>query len=283
MKDAKRRVSRAPTRERPRARALARTTARPRLKHVAAPLVVAISAFLTFLPALGNGFVTWDDDRNFLNNAHYRGFGFDNLRWMWTTFHMGHYVPLSWMTLGLDYVVWGMNPTGYHLTNVLLHAVAAVLVYFIARRILRAAQPDAEDRPGMLVIAAAVAALVFAMHPLRVESVAWATERRDVLSMCFFLATTVTYLRSLDASPRRRSWYWLSVGLFLCALLSKATAMTLPAVLLIMNAYPLRRLGGAHGWRSAAARRVYVEIAPFAALSAARRSCRSSRSIRRTS
>ncbi|MEO5817319.1 MAG: hypothetical protein ABIT20_18775, partial [Gemmatimonadaceae bacterium] len=75
-------------------------------------LVVALITFVVFLPALRDGFVTWDDDRNFLTNQHYRGLGVTELRWMWTTFHMGHYVPLSWMTLGLDYVLWGMNPAG---------------------------------------------------------------------------------------------------------------------------------------------------------------------------
>src|SRR3712207_3552252 len=72
-----------------------------------APLVVAAATFLAFVPALGNGFVSWDDDANFVDNPYYRGLGPAQLRWMWTTFHLGHYVPLSWMTLGLDYVVWG--------------------------------------------------------------------------------------------------------------------------------------------------------------------------------
>src|SRR5262245_18574753 len=93
-----------------------------------APLGVALLTFVAFLPALNNGFVAWDDDKNFLTNPNYRGLGLDQLRWMWTTFHLGHYVPLSWMTLGLDYVVWGLDPRGYHLTNLLLHTANAVLV-----------------------------------------------------------------------------------------------------------------------------------------------------------
>src|SRR5262245_34923122 len=86
----------------------------------AAPLFVVAVTFLAFLPVLQAGFVTWDDDRNFLGNSHYRGLGLEQLSWMWTTFHMGHYTPLTWMTLGLDYLQWGMNPGGYHLTNLLI-------------------------------------------------------------------------------------------------------------------------------------------------------------------
>src|SRR5678816_3886687 len=99
-------------------------------------MLVAVATFATFIPALQSDFVTWDDDRNFTANVHYRGLGLSQLAWMWTTFHMGHYVPLSWMTLGLDYSVWGMNPAGYHLTNLLLHAANAVLVYLLVRVLL---------------------------------------------------------------------------------------------------------------------------------------------------
>jgi hypothetical protein len=71
-----------------------------------------------FLPSLQTGFMYWDDVENFLRNPHYRGLGWSNLRWMFTSAHLGHYVPITWLTLGLDYVVWGMNPWGYHLTAI---------------------------------------------------------------------------------------------------------------------------------------------------------------------
>ena len=86
---------------------------------------VAIVTFVSFLPALDAGFVTWDDDKNFLANTAYRGLGWQQLTWMWTTFHLGHYVPLSWMTLGLDYSLWGMEARGYHLTSLIIHAANA--------------------------------------------------------------------------------------------------------------------------------------------------------------
>ena len=229
------------------------------------PVLVAAITFLAFLPVLRAGFVTWDDDRNFLENLAYRGLGWAQLRWMWTTFHMGHYVPLTWMTLGLDYELWGMNPAGYHLQNLLLHTANAVLVYFVARRILSLATAS-EWSSNALAACSAVAALLFAVHPLRVESVAWITERRDMLSLLFCLTSLLLYLRYVGSDTTRRLWYLLSLVAFACALLSKATSVSLPAVLLILNVYPLRRIGGASGFSGGEARRVYAEVLPFAAL-----------------
>jgi hypothetical protein len=130
-----------------RAPAVATTVTVSPVRRWLAPSIVALCTFIAFLPTLGNSWVTWDDDRNFLDNVHYRGLDAEHLRWMWTTFHMGHYIPLSWMTLGVDYELWGMDARGYHLTNLVLHCVNAVLVYFIARRILRLAMPRAENEP----------------------------------------------------------------------------------------------------------------------------------------
>jgi tetratricopeptide (TPR) repeat protein len=227
-----------------------------------APALVALVTFVAFLPALRAGFVTWDDNRNFLDNPAYRGLGSAQLRWMWTTFHMGHYVPLTWMTLGLDYELWGMNAAGYHLQNVLLHCVNAVLVYVLARRLL-SLTGSGDDSSA--VLSAAAAALLFAIHPLRVESVAWITERRDMLSLLFCLSSVLCYLAYARDDSRRR--YLASLALFACALLSKATAISLPAVLLVLDVYPLRRLGAGVGFKSPAARRVYRELSPFALLS----------------
>jgi len=224
---------------------------------------------VAFLPTLQNGFVSWDDDENLLTNAHYRGLAWTHLRWMWTTFHVGHYMPLTWMTLGLDYVLWGMNPLGYHLTSLVLHATNALLFYFVVRRILGLALPWSIERPHVLGVCAGFAALLFAVHPLRVESVAWATERRDVLSGLFYLLTILTYLRSAEQSGRSRAWYWVSVALFGCALLSKSIVVSLPLVLLILDVYPLRRLGGSAGWWSERARIAYTGKIPFVLLAAA--------------
>src|SRR5213594_2683162 len=232
------------------------------------PVVIALITCAAFLPTLQNQFVSWDDDKNFLENPHYRGLSWTHLHWMWTT-HLGHYIPLTWMTLGLDYLLWGMNPVGYHLTSLLLHVTNAVVFFFVVRRILTLALPSPAERSHALAVSAGFAALVFAIHPLRVESVAWVTERRDVLSGLFYLLTILVYLRACEGMARGRGWYWLSVSLFGCALLSKSMVVNLPIVLLILDVYPLRRLGGAIGWWREPARRVWVEKFPFVLLAAA--------------
>ncbi len=232
------------------------------------PVLIALVTFTAFLPTLQNEFVGWDDATNFLDNPHYRGLAWTHIRWMWTT-HLGHYIPLTWMTLGLDYLLWGMNPVGYHLTSLLLHAANAVVFFFVVHRILTLALPSPSERGHALAVAAGFAALVFAIHPLRVESVAWVTERRDVLSGLFYLVTILMYLRACERGARGRGWYWAAVGLFAGALLSKSMVVNLPVVLLILDVYPLRRLGGSIGWWSEPARRIYIEKIPFVLLAAA--------------
>lgn len=247
------------------------------ISHLAVPAVLALASFVVFLPALDAGFVNWDDDENFLDNPNYRGLGAAQLRWMFTTFLMGHYIPLTWMTLGLDYAVWGMNPTGYHLTNLLLHAANAVLFYFMALRLLRASVPGSHGEGSLaLTLGSGFATLLFAIHPLRAQSVAWITERRDVLSGLFCLAAVVAYLRYCDGvvpegsrTRKTRKWYWASLGLFALALLSKAMVVTLPVILLVLDAYPLRRLGGGVRWPWASSRSVVMEKLPFFLLSLA--------------
>src|SRR5713226_3779491 len=159
------------------------------------PISIVILTSAVFWPALKNGFV-WDDMDLLLRNPYYRGLGWTQITWMFTTFHMGHYMPLSWATFGLDYLLWGMDPFGYHLTNLALHCANAVLFFLIAVRLLALSSPAlAVDRLGLRV-AALAAALLFSVHPLRVESVAWATERRDVLCGFFYLLAALSYLRA---------------------------------------------------------------------------------------
>src|SRR5207237_8007081 len=161
------------------------------------PGVIFLATLVVFSPVIGNGFVSWDDDKTLLDNVYYRGLGWSRLEWMFTTFHLGHYQPLSWVTFALDYLVWGMNPLGYHLTNLLLHSVNAVLFYFLARRLLSLAYSlSAGSEELALRAAACFAALFFAIHPLRVESVAWATQRRDALSGFFLRCTILRYQRA---------------------------------------------------------------------------------------
>jgi len=154
----------------------------------------------------------------------------------------GHYMPLTWITLGLDYEIWGMNPVGYHATSLALHVLNALLLFFILRRLLQAARPDS---PAPTIDwAAAGGALFFSVHPLRVESVAWITERRDTLSGAFFLASFLFYLKfaaRTPAAPGRWKPLALSVVAFAAMLLSKTLGLTLPFLFVLVDVYPLRR------------------------------------------
>jgi tetratricopeptide (TPR) repeat protein len=217
-------------RERPAARAQPRA-----VPAWAVPAGLALAVVACFLPALSNGFLDWDDDLNLTDNPSYRGLSWRHLRWMFTTVHAGHYQPLTWMTLALDYLLWGMNPAGYHLTSVLLHAANAVLFYLVLLALLGSAGGPAVRRG-----AAAAGALFFALHPLRVESVAWASERRDVVAGLFWLGTVLAYLR-MAREERAGRWYVASLGCFVLSLLSKAWGITLPVVLLALDWFPLRR------------------------------------------
>ena len=231
-----------------------------------APLALAVLTLIVFSPALGHGWLDYDDDRNFLNNPHYRGLGLAQLRFMVTGTIMGHWTPVTWLTLGLDYVLWGMNPLGYHLGNILLHAANAAIFFVIARRLLGAALPAAGASARRL--GAVTAAALFALHPLRAESVAWITERRDVLSAFFYLLAVLAYLTAVGEGGRRRRWYLTSIALFALGLLSKSMLVSLPFVLLVLDVYPLRRLAG-RGWRSATARALVVEKLPYLGLAVA--------------
>ena len=188
-------------------------------------VTIGVVTFVIYSPALPNQFLDWDDSANFLNNPHFRGLGWEQLRWMFTTFLMGHWIPLTWITFGLDYLVWGMNPIGYHLTNILLHAANAAAFYFVAYRLLAKAMTGFGEIG--LRLGAATAALSFALHPLRAESVAWVTERRDVLSGLFYFLALGRYLSFEERGGRRG--YALALAPFICALLSKSVTATLPA------------------------------------------------------
>ncbi len=231
------------------------------------PGIVTVTV-LAFLPSLWNGFVDWDDPLNLLENPHYRGLGWEQLTWMFGGNDTNFYMPLTWLTYGLDYALWGMNPAGYHLTSLILHALNACVFYFVALRLFRTARGGEPISDSALRAGAALAALLFALHPLRVESVVWATERRDVLSGLFYLLAILAYLRALEpgaaGTPRARAWYWGAVAAGLCALLSKPMAVSLPVVLVLLDIYPLKRLGFAPtSWITPAGRRAWLEKVPF--------------------
>ncbi len=209
----------------------------------------------------------WDDWALIGKTVGFRGFDARHLWWMLTTTHMANNTPLAWLSYGLDYALWGLNPAGYHLTNLLLHALNAALLYRLAALLLRRVFPA--EAPRAVELGAAAAALAFALSPLRAESVAWASERRDVLAGAFYLATVLFYAKSaLAREPReRRRGYAVSLAFFAGAALCKATVVPLPLALLALDVYPLRRLGAGERPREVRAR--LVEKLPYLALSAA--------------
>jgi tetratricopeptide (TPR) repeat protein len=173
---------------------------------------------------------------------------------------------VAWLTLGADYLLWGMAPFGYHLTSLMLHAAGAATFFFVAAKLLRLALPEPPaGRRSYVVYGAALSALLFAVHPLRAESVVWASERKDVLCGLFFLLTILCYLKAAaaeGAAALRRRWLGLALGAYVLALLSKSMAVSMPLVLLALDIYPLRRLGAG----KPGALKVWLEKLAFAAL-----------------
>jgi protein O-mannosyl-transferase len=223
----------------------------------ALPALLFVAALLPYLPARSFGFVEYDDEDNLSSrgNPHFNevrhALDAPTLQWMFTQSHLGHYQPLTWLSYAVDAALAGrFDPRDFHRTNLLLHGLNAVLVYALARRLLRAAlRGRVEELP--LTVAACSASLVYAVHPLRVESVVWITERRDVLSAAFLLLSVLAYLSFVTRDGRRGLWIALSLACYALSLLSKAWGITLPLVLLVIDLFPLRRRSDAPSvsWR----------------------------------
>jgi 4-amino-4-deoxy-L-arabinose transferase-like glycosyltransferase len=221
-------------------------------------VAIALIALAVYLPALANGFVNWDDPGYVLENAHVDRLDHHFLLWSLTTFQQANWHPITWLSLGVDHALWGKQALGYHLTNVLLHATTTLVVVLLAGKLFTKALRTRDIRS---LIAAAVVGLLFAVHPIHVESVAWISERKDLVCGVFYMLSLVAYLRFSEGQPRL--WYLACLGTFAIALLAKPMAVSLPLVLLILDVYPLARLS-----RPVLTRRL-VEKVPFAALAAA--------------
>lgn len=239
-------------------------TASAGARWIAGSLLAALILFV-FLPTLGQGWAPIDDELNFVDNPDYRGFSIAHLRWIWTTRLAGHYIPLSWMTLAADFAWSGMDPWGYHLTNVVLHLANGLLLFALAGRLF---EPASEK--GSSILGAFACAAFFALHPLRVESVAWITERRDVLCGLFSLLAVLAYCRAArDTGTRRPLVRLLALVAFAAALLSKGIAIMLPVALLALDVRPLRRLNDdPRRWLDREARPVLLEKLPYLVLAA---------------
>jgi tetratricopeptide (TPR) repeat protein len=192
-------------------------------------LLILAAVLAAFAPALAAGFVGWDEPRFILDNPILRGLTLAHLRAMAGCVLGGVWMPLTWLSLAVDYSLWGLEPAGYHLTNLLLHAAAVLLFYEACRRLL----PKNPWAPLF-------AALFFAIHPLRVESVAWAAERKGVLAGALCMAALYARLRSFE-SPRRRAWEAAALAAFALSLTAKPNGLTFPLALLALEVFYLRR------------------------------------------
>jgi hypothetical protein len=243
----------------------------PVLKFTGGQAVIALMVVVlaAFLPVRENGFVSFDDKQNFLENASFRGLGGPQLVWAWTAGHVGVYEPLGWMLLEAEYAAWGLDPRGYHLASLALYFLVTLALYGLTVTAVARSRPGLwREDPGTVRACACLAIGLYAVHPLRVQVVAWASCQSYVACGLFSVLTVLAYLQAHDAPPRvRRRWLIGCFLLYVAALLSKAPAITLPAVLLILDVYPLRRIGPSR-WLGPGARRVYREKIPFAALSA---------------
>jgi tetratricopeptide (TPR) repeat protein len=221
-------------------------------------LAIAAATVVAYLPVLDNGFVNYDDDLYIVNNPHVNG-GLDlrTVAWAFTSFRGANWFPLTWLSWAADFSLYGDDPAGFHLTSLMLHTANAVLLFLAFARLT-----------GHRWRSALVAAL-FALHPLHVESVAWAAARKDVLSGFFAMLVLLAYERFT-----RRGWAFypallLSLGL---GLMSKPTLVTWPFVLLLLDEWPLARLRDPRrpeGWDGSRLRRAVVEKLPLFALVAA--------------
>jgi len=212
--------------------------------------VLCLALFLLtaalFSPSLGNRFVFDDHEYVESNSALAHGLTLEAVRWSATAFSSGNWQPLTWLTHALDVTLFGMDPGPHHLANILLHAASAILLFLVLVRLT-----GASGRAWS-------AAILFAVHPLRVESVAWVAERKDVLSGFFWLLCLIFYVRYCQRPGWRR--YLPVLGVFVLGLLSKPTVVTLPVVLLLVDWWPLGRLGQAGMTRADQRRRAIVLV-----------------------
>lgn len=233
-------------------------TPSPRLAAIFCALLIA-AVFLVFRATFHHDFVNYDDDQYVYENPQVaRGLTKAGAVWAFTHRYSNNWHPLTWLSHMADCELFGLKPGGHHLTNVALHSVNAVLLFLLLRKLT-----GAQWR-------AAFVAAVFALHPLRVESVAWIAERKDVLSGCFFLLTLFAYAKYVETSrlrgPPARGWYAITLATFACGLMSKPMLVTLPGVLLLLDFWPLQRAGSLS---FAVCRPLILEKIPLLALSVA--------------
>jgi len=200
--------------------------------------IASFATLTAYLSALQNGFVNFDDNVYVYKNAAISTLDWGFIKDSFFGFYYLNWHPLTMISYAVDYSLWGLDPFGYHLTNIVLHSINTFLVGILACMLLKA---EGTPRPPLFTyVSVAVAALLFGLHPVHVESVAWISERKDVLSGLFFLLAIIAYIR-YSSSTCKALYYSASLLFSFLALISKPMAVTLPLVLLILDYYPLKR------------------------------------------
>jgi len=199
-----------------------------RHKKILLCLLIAGITFLAYLPVKDNGFINFDDEEYVTQNRKVQG-GLTpgGLRWAFVAMDVGNWHPLTWLSHMIDYDLFGPSPSGHHLTSLLLHIFNSLLLFLVLNRMTHA------------VWRSAFVAALFALHPLHVESVAWAAERKDVLSAFFWMLSLGAYAYYTERPNRGR--YGLVVAFFALGLMAKPMVVTLPFVFLLLDYWPLGR------------------------------------------
>ena len=206
-------------------------------QHRAALLAISVLliavVIAVFHGVLQNGFVSWDDQYYVTNNPHIRVDGWDDVFWFFTHSYYWSYIPLTMLSHAADVALFGMNPSGHHLTGLILHALNAVLFFLLATRMARRWTTDGAARA---IWVGAIAAFMFAVHPLRAESVAWVSDRKDLLCTLFLLLAFLAWLRWEEGAGTGAAARWKLLALIChgAALLSKATALMFPVALVAL-------------------------------------------------
>src|SRR5258706_10080625 len=193
--------------------------------------LLSVATFALFSPAIGYDFINYDDNLYVFENAHVlHGVSWEGLVYACQTIDGASWMPATWLSYMLDTSLYGVRPAGYHLTNIILHAASAGLLFYALQRMTRQSW------------LAALVAILFACHPQRLESVTWIAERKDALSLFFWMLGLLAYVRHAEQpSPRRLTWV---VGCLLLGVMAKPMVVSFPLVLFLLDFWPLRRLGG---------------------------------------
>ena len=192
-------------------------------------IVLAVVTLAVFWQVNQYDFISYDDNVYVTQNSHIKsGITLEGFLWAFSTRYADIWNPLVWLSFMSDYQLYGLSAGGYHLTNVILHLMSTLLLFWLFHRMTRA------------IWRSAFVAVLFAIHPLHVESVAWVSERKDVLSGFFWMLTLCLYVYYTEKPVLRR--YLLALFCFSCALMSKPMVITLPIVLILLDYWPLDRL-----------------------------------------